>query len=274
MLEEKSKTNLATGGRIRLFRLAQGAEKSLAESMSNVVWGCELPQSDAAILKEKFSAIGLDFEQELSKRGRPLPPNPKSIKTDYGDLAEVIGYHIETEIDGSDPEYVWARNIHSKTVSRVSLPGIDGIAVNILDVAASEPLQASETLTICEWKHTEKKTVITPAVDAATFIAEISIAKLLQELKLISKNLRERGELNRSVRVYLLAMDFAQKSTNIKLKCAILGIQNATTDADIEKYYLNELKGNGWPSEALCGNVVEVGSIKDLAKEIYEHITH
>lgn len=242
--------------------------------MRNVVWGCKLPDSDVAVLKERFSEIGLDFERELSKRGRTLPPSPKSVKTDYGDLAEVIGYYIETEIDGTHPKYLWARNVHLKTVSRVSLPGIDGIAVHIEDLDVSQPVQPSETLTICEWKHTENETVVLPSTDAAAFIADISVAKLLQELKIISKNLRERGELNRSVRVYLLATDFEQKSKNVKLNCAILGIENPTCDSDLKKHYIDALKKNGWPPDTLCGNVVEVSSIEDLAKEVYEHLTH
>ncbi|MHB8887604.1 MAG: hypothetical protein ACYC46_02170 [Acidobacteriaceae bacterium] len=274
MLEEKLKKDLPAGGHVRLFRLAEGAQKSLADFMRNVVWGCELPDSDVAILKERFLAIGLDFEQELSKRGRPLPPSPKSVKTDYGDLAEVIGYYIETQIDGTDPKYVWARNIHLKTVSRVSLPGIDGIAIHIEDLDVSEPVQPSEKLTICEWKHTENETVVLPSTDAAGFISEISVAKLLQELKLISKNLRERGELNRSVRVYLLATDFEQKSKKVKLNCAILAIENPTCDADFEKHYIDSLTKSGWPRDTLCGNVVEVSSIEQLAKEVYEQLTH
>lgn len=124
MLEQKSNKNLPEGGRIRLFHFVHGAQKSLADFMGDVVWGCELPDADVALLKERFSGIGLDFEKELLKRGRPLPPSPKSIKTDYGDLAEVVGYYIETEVDGTDPKYMWARNVHNKTVSRVSLPGI------------------------------------------------------------------------------------------------------------------------------------------------------
>jgi hypothetical protein len=274
MLAEQSKHHLANGARVRLFRLATGAQDILKKLMSDVVWGCELPDSDVEILKARFSTVGLDFEQELLKRGRSLPPNPKSIKTDYGDLAEVIGYYIETEIDGTNTDYLWARNIHCKTVSRVSLTGIDGLAVSVKDLDASAPLQESETLTICEWKHTEEDTIAIPSKDSAQFIAGISIAKLLQELKIISKDLRKRGELNRSVRVYLLATDFEQKSKKVKLNCAILGIENAACAADLEKHFINGLTKNGWPPETACANVVEVASVEALAKEIYEHLTH
>ena len=274
MLEEKAKYELADGGRVRLYRLAHGAQDSLKKFMGDVVWGCQLQDSDVEVLKERFSAIGLNFEQELLKRGRSIPPNPKSVKTDYGDLAEVIGYYIETEIDGTNPNYVWARNIHSKTVSRVSLPGIDGLAVSVEDLHVSEALQGSETLTICEWKHTEADTMAVPSRDSAGFICEISIAKLLQELKIISRDLKKRGELNRSVRVYLLATAFEQKSQTIKLNCAVLGIENKASADDLEKHFINALTKNGWPAAVVCGNAVEVASVEALAKEVYEHFSH
>jgi hypothetical protein len=166
-----------------------------------------------------------------------------------------------------------SKHIHSKVVSRVSLPGIDGLAIRIDDQPPSVPLASHEWLRICEWKHTEDPSLAVPARRSADYLIGLTLPRLLQELKQISADLVARGENNRALRVYLLAIEFSRKSANVKLACAVLGLENSACLSELEQHYINVLQKEGWAGNASCGNAVLVQSIRELAKTVYEHFT-
>jgi hypothetical protein len=170
----------------------------------------------------------------------------------------------------SGEAYIWARNISHKTISRVSLPGLDAIAIRVLDVN-SDSLTASERMKLCEWKHTEDKDGIArPCQSSAQYLLDLTMPKLVQELALISKDLRRRGEENKSVRVFHFAAEFARKSLHVRLASAILGQADCAVCLNhLERHFVNVLTAGGWQGQSCCGSATITASIQDLAKRVY-----
>jgi hypothetical protein len=243
--------------------------------MRKGMWGSSLSSGEHERVRKKLAEVGIDLDVELGKRGRGEAPKSASVKIDYGDLGEVLGYAVETRVDGVSEDYVWAKNIQQKTMSRVSLPGIDGIAIELEDLDLETELTEDEWIKLCEWKHSEDSDgILTPCQRSAEYLLGVTLPKLLQELKLISKDLKKRGDSKRALRIYMFAHEYARRSAKVRLVCAILGINHSQCCSQLERGFVERLERDGWPGGGLCGTAILVPSVADLARNIYARFVH
>lgn len=204
-------------------------KKRLSRYLKNYVWGGEIIEDEAyGLCRDVLSKTGIDLETLLKSRGRPKKTSKKidpkdSAQKDRGDLMELIGYLIEKDHFGIHEDFIFARNINQKTMSGVSLPGIDGLSIFIKN-RTNYGLGKDDCLTICEWKHTTTKNLDRTFSDCMDFLLKsMNLEILFQELKVISRLLRKQfGDIVASKVILFLREVGTESKPSEKVESRIL----------------------------------------------------